>query len=107
MTQDLAKLKCEPCSGSVPPLKPDEIAKHLKNISNWQIKDNKLHKQYTFKDFVTLMAFVNRMAELAEAEGHHPDFSVSWNKLGVTIFTHKINGLSVNDFILAAKIDRL
>jgi len=85
----------------------DEIDKQLKEISGWEQRDNKIYKKLTFKDFVMLMKFVNQMADLAEAEGHHPDFSVSWNKLDLTIFTHKINGLSINDFILAAKIDEL
>jgi len=107
MVCDLTKQKCEPCSGNVPPLPQEEIDKHLSEVEGWQQKENKITKQLTFKNFIQLMGFVNKMADLAENEGHHPDFNVSWNVLDVTIFTHAINGLSVNDFILAAKIDEL
>jgi len=64
-----------------------------------------LNRRFDFKDFVAAMAFVNRMAEVAEAEGHHPDFAVHYNRVDVTVWTHSVNGLSVNDFILASKLD--
>lgn len=104
---ELAKQKCEPCSGSVPPMPQNDIDKHLKELIGWQQKDHKIYKRFTFKNFGHLMEFVNKMADLAEEEGHHPDFSVSYNKLDITLYTHKINGLSKNDFILAAKIEKL
>lgn len=105
---DLSQKKCEPCHGGIPSLTQLEISRHLKEVSGWQQQDGpKIKKTFQFKDFGALMRFVNQMAELAEAEAHHPDFFVSYNKLEVSIFTHKINGLSVNDFILAAKIDKI
>lgn len=107
MSSNLTKKVCEPCSIGVPVLKQEEIHKYLEDITGWQQQENKITKLFTFKNFVDLMEFTNKMAGLAESEGHHPDFSVSYNKLDVTLYTHKINGLSVNDFILAAKIDEL
>jgi len=88
-------------------MEQNEIDKNLKEVPEWQQVENKIQKNYTFKNFVHLMEFINKMADLAEQEGHHPDFHVSYNKLNVTIYTHKIGGLSINDFILAAKIDKL
>lgn len=84
-----------------------EANTHLKSLSGWKYKDKKICKHFTFKDFMHLMDFLNRLAQIAEAEGHHPDFSVSYNKLDVSIFTHAAKGLTINDFILAAKIDEL
>lgn len=108
MTQcDLTSKRCLPCEGGVPKLTADEIEALRPQVPAWEVKGEKLHKTFTFDDFVGAMAFLNRVAEVAEAEGHHPDFSVHWNRVEFTIWTHAIDGLSENDFILAAKIDEL
>ena len=102
---DLKDKKCIPCEGGVPKLYPNE-AKHLLNqLSGWDLQGDKIHKKYTFKGFLPAIDFANKMAAVAEAEGHHPNFCVNYNEVEVTIWTHAINGLSENDFILAAKID--
>jgi len=107
MTESLRDKKCVPCEGGVPKLTADETARYLEQVSGWKATDDKIHKTWTFGDFVEAMAFVNRMAEVAEQEGHHPDFCVHWNRVDVTVWTHAIGGLSENDFILASKIDEL
>ena len=109
MTQcDLTSKRCVPCEGGVPKLTASEIEAFSQQVSGWVARDEKLHKTFTFKDFLQAMAFINAMAEVAEAEGHHPDFKLyQWNRVDVVIWTHAIGGLSENDFILAAKIDEL
>jgi len=104
---DLIKKKCIPCEGGVKPFTKSEANKYLKHIKDWKISGKKLVKQIVFKDFMHLIKFVNKLAVLAEREGHHPDFTVHYRKLDLEIWTHAINGLSENDFILAAKIDKL
>jgi 4a-hydroxytetrahydrobiopterin dehydratase len=104
---DLAKRKCVPCEGTQPKLGADEIRDLSARLVGWQAREDKLHKTFIFKDFVTAMEFLNRVAEVAEVEGHHPDFSVHYNQVAFTIWTHAVGGLSENDFILAAKIDAL
>jgi len=106
---DLAQQKCIPCEGGVPSLQGDEIARYQEQLaSDWQVIDaHHLLKDYTFKNFVEALAFTNQVGEVAEAEGHHPDIYLAWGKVGIKIWTHKIDGLSVSDFILAAKIDRI
>ena len=106
-TSSLTKKKCIPCDGTVPKLTKKEIAKLLPEVEGWEVRDDKLHKHLKFFDFVEAIDFVNAMAEIAEDEGHHPDFSVHFNEVDVTIWTHAIDGLSENDFILAAKIDEM
>lgn len=81
------------------------IQKNLLLVPSWVLKDGKLTKRLTFKDFKEAMVFVNTVADVAEANGHHPDLSIFYNKVTIELFTHAIGGLSVNDFILAAKID--
>jgi 4a-hydroxytetrahydrobiopterin dehydratase len=102
---ELKKKKCVPCEGGIPRLNPEQVKEYLQQIPGWETQDDKIHKGFKFKNFLEAMAFVNRMAEIAEAEGHHPDFAVHYNKVDVTIWTHAIGGLSENDFILAAKVD--
>ena len=102
---DLTSKKCVPCEAGTPPLKETEINEFLKEIPAWQLKDGHLYKKFKFKNFVEAMKFVNKIAEVAESEGHHPDFSVHYSKVEIEIWTHAIKGLSENDFILAAKID--
>ncbi len=99
--------RCAPCSGDTPKLTPDQIGLLLGEVPGWETRDEKLHRAFTFRDFVTAMRFVNRMADVAEAEGHHPDFTVHYKVVDVVIWTHAIGGLSENDFILAAKITPL
>ena len=103
----LESKKCVPCEGGVAKLGGTEIERLLREISGWTAKDGKLSRTFRFKDFVEAMAFVNRMAALAESEGHHPDFTVHYNIVEVSLRTHAIGGLSENDFILAAKINTL
>ena len=104
---DLSKRKCVPCEGNQPKLGPDEVRELIGQVNGWQARDDKLYKTFNFKDFVTAMEFLNRVAEAAESEQHHPDFSVHYNRVDFTIWTHAVGGLSENDFILAAKIDKL
>ena len=103
----LLQKKCLPCEASTPRLTAPDIALLRPAVPGWQVIDEnrKLSKRFTHDDFKQAMAFINRMADLAEAEGHHPDFAVRYNIVDVTIWTHAIGGLSENDFILAAKID--
>jgi 4a-hydroxytetrahydrobiopterin dehydratase len=102
---DLKNKKCVPCEGGIPKLNQEQISKYLEQIFGWETRGEKIHKNFKFKNFVQAMAFINKMAEVAEAEGHHPDFTVHYNIVEVVIWTHAIGGLSENDFILAAKID--
>jgi 4a-hydroxytetrahydrobiopterin dehydratase len=104
----LADNKCVPCKGGVPPLekaKADELLAQLGR--GWQFNSSgHLERLYTFKDFAQALDFVNKVGAVAEAEGHHPDFHLTWGKCRVEIWTHKINGLTESDFYLAAKADR-
>lgn len=105
---DLTARKCTPCQGGVPPLKGAALIDLLKQLRGWEaINEHHLAKSYGFPDFATALAFVNRIGELAEAEGHHPDVLLSWGKVVVTVWTHKIDGLTESDFIFAAKCDAL
>jgi len=105
---ELAERQCVPCRGGVPPLKGDEIETLLNQLTAWQVvKEHHLRKEYKFRDFRETLEFVNRVGELAEAQGHHPDICFGWGKAEVTIWTHKIDGLTESDFVLAAKIDKL
>ena len=105
---ELAEKRCVPCRGGVPPLKREELAKLQPQVPGWEVvDDHHLAKSYKFPDFLTALAFVNRVGELAEQEGHHPDIYLSWGKVEIRIWTHKINGLTESDFIMAAKIDRV
>jgi len=105
---DLTKKHCIPCEGGIPPMSKSEAGKYLKEVKGWQLSGNKIEKDLKFRNFKQAMAFINKVAELAEEEGHHPDILVySWNKVKITTYTHAIGGLSENDFILAAKIDKL
>lgn len=104
----LANKECIPCKGGVPPMQGDEIRQLLAQLNGWGAeKDHHLVRTFTFPDFKTALAFVNRVGDLAEREGHHPDLYLAWGMVRVEIWTHKINGLTESDFILAAKIDRL
>lgn len=100
--------KCDPCDGAAAALSRDAITSLLKRLSGWEvINEHHLSKQFAFPDFATALAFVNRIGEIAEAEAHHPEVTLSWGKVGLRIWTRKIDGLTERDFTLAAKIDAL
>ncbi len=105
---NLAEKECVPCRGGVPPLKGTELQKLAGQLPSWKVIDeHHLSREYAFPNFVTALAFVNKIGELAEKIGHHPDIYLTWGKVKVEIWTHKINGLTESDFILAAKIEKL
>lgn len=107
MVMTLGEKHCIPCEGGIPGMTAAEIAKRLTEVPGWEAREEKLRRLFQFKDFVAAMKFVNRMAEIAEAEGHHPDFTVHYNQVEVTLWTHAIGGISENDFILATKINSI
>ena len=105
---NLSEKHCVPCRGGVPALQGEELERLKQELPTWQVVDgHHLLKTFTFPDFKTALAFVNRAGEVAEEEGHHPDLLLSWGKVEVKTWTHKIDGLTESDFILAAKIDKL
>jgi len=105
---ELASRQCVPCRGGVPPLPNEEITKLQAQLEGWEVvSGHHLRKEYKFADFKETQVFVNRVGELAEEQRHHPDICYGWGRAEVTIWTHKIDGLTESDFILAAKIDRL
>lgn len=102
----LAEKTCVPCRGGVPPLNRQQFEAMLSELDGWEAKDDKrLEKSFEFADFASAMRLANAIAEIAEQEGHHPDLLVRWGELKVELWTHKIDGLTESDFILAAKID--
>ena len=105
---ELASRECVPCRGGVPPLKGEEIKKLLSQVNGWEVvNEHHLSKAYKFEDFQEALAFVDRVGKLAEEQGHHPDICFGWGRAEITIWTHKIDGLTESDFVLAAKIDEL
>jgi 4a-hydroxytetrahydrobiopterin dehydratase len=104
----LAQKKCLPCEGGIPRLPPERALALLPELDGWTLDGDRIRRHLRFRDFPAAMRFVNALAALAEEEGHHPDFLVhDWNCVDVSTWTHAIGGLSENDFVLAAKIDRL
>jgi 4a-hydroxytetrahydrobiopterin dehydratase len=104
----LADKECIPCKGGVPALKGAELVALQSEVPGWEVvNEHHLHKLYKFPDFKKALEFVNRAGAIAEEQGHHPDLLLKWGKVEVTVFTHKIDGLTESDFILAAKIDRV
>jgi len=104
----LADKHCVPCRGGVPPLKGEALAGYAAQLPGWKITgEHHLEKSFSFPDFKAALHFANRVGAIAEEEGHHPDLGVSWGRVDVKTWTHKIDGLSESDFILAAKIDRV
>ena len=108
---DLAEKKCIPCEGGIPSFKIDEIHKYLKKVDGWDVVkgDKNIHfleKKFTFKNFLESQKFVNQVGKISEDEGHHPEILFGWGYAKISITTHAIEGLSENDFILAAKIDK-
>lgn len=105
---ELASRQCVPCRGGVPALNSEEILKLSPQLQGWEVvNDHHLTKRYKFANFKEAQQFVNRVGDLAEEQGHHPDICFSWGAADISIWTHKINGLTESDFILAAKIDKL
>jgi 4a-hydroxytetrahydrobiopterin dehydratase len=104
---DLSNKNCKPCEGGVPALTQDEAKNLLKQLDDWELKANVISKNFTFKNYYQVMAFVNAVAWMTHREDHHPDMAVSYNQCRVEYSTHAIDGLSENDFICAAKVDAL
>lgn len=103
---ELAQKHCTPCRGGVLPLGGADLQRLAEQLPGWQVvQEHHIARSFRFPDFKTALAFVNRVGALAEAEGHHPDLALSWGKVDALTYTHKINGLTESDFILAAKID--
>ena len=106
---ELAEKNCTSCRGGVDPLSRDEARRSLASVPDWTLEDDarRLARSFRFKTFKGALAFVNRVGEIAEREGHHPDICFGWGYADIKLYTHKIGGLHENDFIMAAKIDRL
>jgi 4a-hydroxytetrahydrobiopterin dehydratase len=100
----LTQKRCVACDADTPPLTRQEAEALLEQVPGWELEENKLTRRFKFPDFKEAMAFVNRVAALAEEEGHHPDIHIFWNRVRLDLTTHAIKGLSENDFIMAAKI---
>jgi len=109
MSERLASKECVPCRGGVPPLEGEELRELQRELdAGWEVVDeHHVEKSFDFPDFVTALEFVNRVGELAEEQGHHPDLYLTWGEVRVRIWTHKIDGLTESDFVLAAKIEEL
>lgn len=105
----LSKETCIPCRGGVPPLHGSELRSLTQELGgSWRvIEEHHLEKEFSFRDFVEALAFTNRVGAIADEQGHHPDIHLAWGKVRVTIWTHKIDGLTRSDFVLAAKIDEI
>jgi len=103
---ELASKRCKPCEGGMQPMTPEESQKLLGQVEGWKLEENTIQKIFKFKDFAEAISFVNSVARVAEEEGHHPDIQIFYSRVKLTLTTHAIGGLSENDFILAAKIDR-
>jgi len=109
---DLLNKKCVSCEGGILPFNISEILKYQKKVDRWDARENEkkiyfLEKKFIFKDFINSQDFINKVGIISEAEGHHPDISFGWGYAKIIITTHSIEGLSENDFILAAKIDQI
>lgn len=105
----LEEKKCIPCQVDLPPLEPNEAKALLQDIPGWQLNAdaNRINRRYSFKNFVDALAFTQKIGDIAEAEGHHPDIALGWGYCDVLFYTHKIKGLHENDFIMAAKVNEL
>ena len=104
----LASRECVPCKGGTPPLKGQELDELQRQVPQWEVvEEHHLRRRFRFKNFREALGFVNKVGELAEEQGHHPDISFGWGYTEVTIFTHKIDGLTESDFIFAAKVNTL
>ncbi len=105
---DLASKQCIPCRGGVPPLEGEELGRLSAQLPEWRVADgHHIERAFEFPNFKSALAFVNRISELAEEQGHHPDICFGWKYARVLLYTHKIDGLTESDFIMGAKIDRM
>jgi 4a-hydroxytetrahydrobiopterin dehydratase len=104
---DLHQKKCIPCESGGIPLTEEETKKILGKTPNWKLKGNKIEQEFVFKNFIDAMKFVNKVGDIVESEGHQPDIHIHWNKVKLELWTHSMNGLSENDFIVAAKVNTL
>ncbi len=105
---ELASKSCVPCKGGVPPMKGDELERMMKQVPEWKaVNEHHITRTFKFPDFKQALEFVNRVGELAEQQGHHPDILLKWGQAEITMWTHKIDGLTESDLIMAAKIDKL
>jgi 4a-hydroxytetrahydrobiopterin dehydratase len=107
-TEQLAEKECVPCKGGVPPMKGLELTRILQLVPEWKaVDEHHITRMFSFPDFKQALDFVNRVGEIAEDQGHHPDIYLTWGKVDLTLWTHKIDGLTQSDFIMAARIDRV
>ena len=109
MTKELKNQKCQACSGNIPKFDEKQISDNLSKLDNWSVNDEQkmIYKKFNFKTFKQALIFTNKVGEIADIEGHHPDISVGWGYSLIMLHTHAIKGLSINDFIVAAKIDEI
>ena len=108
MMIDLFKKRCVPCEGGMPPVTPEKVKELLSQVPQWRMEEGKVVRRFKFKNFKEAINFVNKVADLAEEEDHHPNISIyGWNKVKLTFFTHAIKGLTENDFIMAAKVNQI
>ena len=109
MTMELKNQKCQACSGNTPKFDEKQISDNLSKLDNWSVNDEQkmIYKKFIFKTFKQALNFTNKVGEIADLEGHHPDISLGWGYSLVMLHTHAIQGLSINDFIIAAKIDEI
>lgn len=109
ISKHLSEKHCIPCKGGVPPLKGEALHKLYRELGGgWElVDDHHIEKEYSFKNFVEALDFTNKVGQIAEAEGHHPDIHLGWGKAKIILWTHKIDGLTESDFILAAKCDAI
>ena len=109
MTAELKNQKCQACSGNTPKFVEKQISDNLSKLDNWSVNNEQkmIYKKFNFKTFKQALNFTNKVGEIADLEGHHPDISLGWGYSLVMLHTHAIQGLSINDFIIAAKIDEI
>ena len=109
MTMKLKNQKCQACSGNTPKFDEKQISDNLSKLDNWSVNDEQkmIYKKFNFKTFKQALNFTNKVGEIADLEGHHPDISLGWGYSLIMLHTHAIQGLSINDFIIAAKIDEI
>tara|TARA_B000000437_G_scaffold183050_1_gene139395 strand:+ start:451 stop:783 length:333 start_codon:yes stop_codon:yes gene_type:complete len=109
MTMELKNQKCQACSGNTPKFDEKQISDNLSKLNSWSVNDEQkmIYKKFNFNTFKQALNFTNKVGEIADLEGHHPDISLGWGYSLVMLHTHAIQGLSINDFIIAAKIDEI
>ena len=109
MTMELKNQKCQACSGNTPKFDEKQISNNLSKLNSWSVNDEQkmIYKKFNFKTFKQALNFTNKVGEIADLEGHHPDISLGWGYSLIMLHTHAIQGLSINDFIIAAKIDEI